>query len=207
MSLLVVEVTATSSRQTSIAVPLAGSAGMKPGGADIAWGPVSHRQVGGQAVLVWSGTTHEAEVDNTTWHPGVHQGTVQVAVVIPAKTSSVTVPNATSVLLLAAIRTGLESDDPVADALADWQAGMAVTPTALYAEHAAAWDILWESGFEVKGRPDVAAVVNSSLYYLLSSVREDRTNSLSPGGLASNGYNGHSFWDCETWMYPSILYD
>ncbi len=45
----------------------------------------------------------------------------------------------------------------------------------------------------------------SSLYYLLSSVRSDWPYSLSPGGLASNGYNGHSFWDCETWMAPTLL--
>ena len=82
---------------------------------------------------------------------------------------------------------------------------MSLTPAQLYAEHVAAWGVLWESGFEVTGRPDVAAVVNSSLYFILSSVREDTLHSLSPGGLASNGYNGHTFWDCETWMYPALL--
>jgi hypothetical protein len=72
-------------------------------------------------------------------------------------------------------------------AMADYDAGMAAGSELLYSEHRAAWETLWESGLEVKGRPDVAAVVNSSLYYLLSSVREDRAHSLSPGGLASNG--------------------
>ena len=28
---------------------------------------------------------------------------------------------------------------------------------------------------------------------------------MTSGGLASNSYNGHTFWDCETWMYPSLL--
>jgi len=51
----------------------------------------------------------------------------------------------------------------------------------------------------------VAKAVNSSLYYILSSLREDRQFSLSPGGLASNAYNGHVFWDAETWMYPPLL--
>ena len=27
----------------------------------------------------------------------------------------------------------------------------------------------------------------------------------SPGGLSSDGYNGHVFWDSETWMYPTLL--
>ena len=26
-----------------------------------------------------------------------------------------------------------------------------------------------------------------------------------PGGLASNGYGGHTFWDQETWMWPPLL--
>ena len=42
-------------------------------------------------------------------------------------------------------------------------------------------------------------------YYLLASVRADWPQGLSPGGLATDGYNGHSFWDCETFMYPSLL--
>ena len=89
-----------------------------------------------------------------------------------------------------------EKDAPTVDAvtaavttaaMADYDAGMAAGSGQLYSEHRAAWETLWESGLEVTGRPDVAAVVNSSLYYLLSSVREDRAHSLSPGGLASNG--------------------
>ena len=44
-----------------------------------------------------------------------------------------------------------------------------------------------------------------SLYYLLSSVREDVSWSLSPAGLATNGYSGHVFWDTELWMLPGML--
>eukprot|EP00392_Amoebophrya_sp_AT5.2_P018437 g18976.t1 len=44
-----------------------------------------------------------------------------------------------------------------------------------------------------------------SLYYLLSSFREDVSWSSSPGGLATNGYNGHVFWDTELWMLPGML--
>jgi trehalose/maltose hydrolase-like predicted phosphorylase len=29
--------------------------------------------------------------------------------------------------------------------------------------------------------------------------------SVSPAGLSSNGYDGHIFWDAETWMYPTLL--
>lgn len=204
-SLLVVELTATCNASESVNVSLGGGAGVLPIGVDFAWQPAVHTTVGDHKVLVWNGTTREAEADPVQPHQGVHQGTVQVAVVIPASTGTVTLRNATSTVMLAAVRTSLESTDPVAAALADYARGIQASPADLLKEHTEAWAMLWESGFEVKGRHDVAATVNSSLYYLLSSVREDRPNSLSPGGLASNGYNGHSFWDCETWMYPSLL--
>ena len=60
------------------------------------------------------------------------------------------------------------------------------------------------TGIEISGRPDVAKAVNASLYAVLSSVRDDWAHGLAPGGL-TNYYNGHSFWDTETWMYPPLL--
>jgi len=57
--------------------------------------------------------------------------------------------------------------------------------------------------------------VNSAFYYILSSLPPLSTKSehkqfygLSPGSLSwgsHESYAGHSFWDTETWMYPSIL--
>ena len=74
----------------------------------------------------------------------------------------------------------------------------------LLARHRASWADIWESGLEVGGFADLAQGVNSSLYYILSSVRPDWPYGLSPGSLSSNSYNGHSFWDTETWMYPTL---
>lgn len=66
----------------------------------------------------------------------------------------------------------------------------------------------------------------------MSNIRADWPHSLSPGGISTNGYNGHvgyikncicfcflflllfvitfllskqTFWDAETWMYPTLL--
>jgi trehalose/maltose hydrolase-like predicted phosphorylase len=74
--------------------------------------------------------------------------------------------------------------------------------------HIEEWNRVWKSGIEVQsinGNLNLSRAINSSLYYILSSVRDDWPYSLSPGGLSSNDYNGHVFWDCETWMYPIIL--
>lgn len=75
---------------------------------------------------------------------------------------------------------------------------------ALLVKHRDAWAELWDSGLEIGGFADLAQGVNSSLYYILSSVRPDWPYGLSPGSLSSNSYNGHSFWDTETWMYPTL---
>ena len=61
-----------------------------------------------------------------------------------------------------------------------------------------------------------AKVVHGSMFYLLSSLPDEPVDiqrrhfsGLSPGGLANGGYlkdyQGHSFWDTETWMYPPVL--
>lgn len=98
-------------------------------------------------------------------------------------------------MFLTAVRTSKDSDSPLEDAMNDFVAAAAVDSDVLRNEHEEAWDALTGAyGLEIAGRHDVAVAVNSSLYYLLSSVRDDVAHGLSPGGLASNGYNGHSFW-------------
>ena len=77
--------------------------------------------------------------------------------------------------------------------------------TALLAANDAAWARLWASRIDVLGDRTLAADVNASEFYLLSSTRDGVDWSVSPAGLSSNGYDGHIFWDAETWMFPSLL--
>jgi len=58
---------------------------------------------------------------------------------------------------------------------------------------------------DVSGDATLATDVNASEFYLWSSTRAGLDWSISPAGLSSNGYNGHIFWDAETWMFPSLL--
>jgi trehalose/maltose hydrolase-like predicted phosphorylase len=76
---------------------------------------------------------------------------------------------------------------------------------ALLSENAAAWAKLWRDRIEVRGNKTLADDVNASQFYLWSSTGEGIDWSISPAGLSSNGYNGHIFWDAETWMFPSLL--
>ncbi len=69
----------------------------------------------------------------------------------------------------------------------------------------AAWATLWSGRIDVIGNPTLASEVNASEFYLWSSIRQGVDWSISPAGLSSNNYNGHIFWDAETWMYPALL--
>lgn len=73
------------------------------------------------------------------------------------------------------------------------------------AENASAWRSLWSGHIDVLGNAALATEVNASEFYLWSSTRDGTDASIPPGGLSSNDYNGHIFWDAETWMYPSLL--
>ena len=76
----------------------------------------------------------------------------------------------------------------------------------LFAEHAAAWATRSNEGrIEIAGDLELAQAANASLYFLRSSIRPDWPYGMSPGGLASNGYDGNTFWDQETWMWPNLL--
>lgn len=196
-SLLVADLSVDSNLGSSVTVQISGGGTLNPQSKDFAWN-VTQQTVSGIDVIVWSGETLKAELPTSA--------KTRVAVVLPRNMSGpTTLANGSSKTFVVAVRTSLESEDPNAAALKDWEAAMVAGGSKLYAEHSSAWDKMWESGLEVSGRMDVARAVNSSLYYILSSLREDAVYSLSPGGLASNGYNGHTFWDCETWMYPSLV--
>ena len=116
---------------------------------------------------------------------------------------------------IAAIRTSLPPDEgalnpknPEAAAARDYAAASNQPVGALRQSHASAWEDLRRSRLEVgvDGQPNattqaVSAAINSSYYYLLSSIRADWPGSFgtSPGGLANSAYEGHTFWDSEEW--------
>jgi hypothetical protein len=56
---------------------------------------------------------------------------------------------------------------------------------------------------DIGGNLNLAQVVNSGWYYIVSSIRADWPWSLSPGSLASNGYNGYvCCYDCCYCIQP-----
>lgn len=73
------------------------------------------------------------------------------------------------------------------------------------AASARAWQRLWAGAIDVAGDARLQRQVRAAQFALFASVRDDTPWAPSPGGLSSDGYNGHVFWDSETWMFPSVL--
>jgi len=101
---------------------------------------------------------------------------------------------------------GVSSTAPTLTGARAASATAAATPwQTLLRQNANAWASLWRGRIDVAGDPTLATDVNASEFYLWSSTRADQDWSISPAGLSSNGYDGHIFWDAETWMFPSLL--
>ncbi len=98
-----------------------------------------------------------------------------------------------------------DTTTPVAAAQAEAAAAALNGYDAALTANQTAWSALWNGRVDVLGNNTVATDVNASEFYLWSNTRDGVDWSVSPAGLSSNGYDGHIFWDAETWMYPSLL--
>ncbi|MFC8732502.1 fibronectin type III domain-containing protein [Luteimicrobium sp. NPDC057192] len=97
------------------------------------------------------------------------------------------------------------TNDPVVAAVEASSAAADAGWDRLLGDHEDAWARLWRSDITVPGDAALTLQARSALFYMLESVRDGVDWSMSPGGLSSAEYNGHVFWDAETWMYPALL--
>lgn len=75
----------------------------------------------------------------------------------------------------------------------------------LWQRHNQAWNQLWQSDIIIEGDLQAQQDIHSMLYHHYAFFREGNAASCSPMGLSGLGYNGHNFWDGETWMLPPLL--
>nr|WP_320058999.1 glycoside hydrolase family 65 protein [uncultured Bacteroides sp.] len=75
----------------------------------------------------------------------------------------------------------------------------------LIQRHTQQWEELWQSDIEIEGDAQSQQDIHSMIYHLYSFVREGSALSISPMGLSGLGYNGHIFWDADTWIFPALL--
>lgn len=87
----------------------------------------------------------------------------------------------------------------------------------LLAMHTNEWQKFWnENRVIAEGNDELSDVIDASIYALTSALPSLNTSKsrsryfgLSPSGLGVDKlhdvYQGHSFWDTEIWMHPTIL--
>jgi trehalose/maltose hydrolase-like predicted phosphorylase len=75
----------------------------------------------------------------------------------------------------------------------------------LVAQHNRAWKDLWRSDIVIEGDGEMQRDVHAMLYHLYAFTRAGGAVASSPMGLSGTWYNGHVFWDTETWMFPVLL--
>jgi hypothetical protein len=113
-----------------------------------------------------------------------------------AVSSNVIAPNLTLVVgphssktfyFISAVATSIDSVDPHAKAQSAAIAALQ-DPGSLWSKHVDAWMKRWDQGrIEVGGDLRLAQATNSSLYFMLSSIRPDWPMGMSPGGLRATG--------------------
>ena len=101
--------------------------------------------------------------------------------------------------------TSAHNDDPLNEAERLTIFAALQGAQSLISAHEKAWDELWKSDIIIDGDARLQRDIRLMLYHLYSFAREGTDYSLSPMGLSGLGYNGHTFWDTEIWMYPALL--
>lgn len=126
-------------------------------------------------------------------------GTAQTATIQLQKGEEATISLATSVC------TTRDFTDPWSEVEREVIYILKQKPTEVLAAHDRCWDKLWCGNITIEGDDEAQRVVRFALYNLYSFCRRGTGLSISPMGLSSKGYNGHIFWDSETWMMPPML--
>ncbi len=144
--------------------------------------------------VVYAGSTRIPETDHTV------PTTVALASTPVAPVSVRGTP--VSVVHIMAVSSSTTSTQPTVTA--QQMLREAASDPTLYPEHVSAMRDLWASHVDVSGNPALSRALRASQYYINNAMRADVTCGISPGGMCSNSYNGHTFWDQETWVMPVV---
>jgi alpha,alpha-trehalose phosphorylase len=77
----------------------------------------------------------------------------------------------------------------------------------LLAEQRSFLDVFWERGdVELDGDPELQQAVRFALFHVLQAGARAEGRAISAKGLTGPGYDGHAFWDTETFVLPVLTY-
>src|SRR4051794_19434301 len=68
-------------------------------------------------------------------------------------------------------------------------------------------DRFWERGdVEIEGDPALQQAVRVSMFHVLQAGARTESRAIPAKGLTGHGYDGHAFWDSETFVLPMLTY-
>jgi alpha,alpha-trehalose phosphorylase len=68
-------------------------------------------------------------------------------------------------------------------------------------------DRFWERGdVEIEGDPALQQAVRVSMFHVLQAGARTESQAIPAKGLTGSGYDGHAFWDTETFVLPMLTY-
>jgi alpha,alpha-trehalose phosphorylase len=68
-------------------------------------------------------------------------------------------------------------------------------------------DHFWEgAGTEIEGDPELQQAVRFAFFHLLQAGARAEQRAIPAKGLTGTGYDGHTFWDTETFVLPALAY-
>lgn len=77
----------------------------------------------------------------------------------------------------------------------------------LLAEQRAFLDDFWANAdVELDGDPELQQAVRFALFHVLQAGARGETRAIAAKGLTGPGYDGHAFWDTETFVLPVLTY-
>ncbi|MBF6171332.1 glycoside hydrolase family 65 protein [Nocardia blacklockiae] len=86
-------------------------------------------------------------------------------------------------------------------------AGMETGWDELLARQRAYLDNFWEAAdVEIDGDPELQQAIRFALFHVLQAGARGETRAIPAKGLTGPGYDGHAFWDTETYVLPVLTY-
>ncbi len=176
---------------------------------------VDHDHAGLRALLVHrtagSGLYVAAAMDHELEAPGSELHEVEASGDVARMSVGATLQPGESLVLIKFLaygwsrkRSGQALTDQVLAALTQ---ARATGWTGLLKEQRDALDAFWEHGdVEIEGDPALQQAVRFGLFHVLQAAARAQQRAIAAKGLTGPGYDGHAFWDTESFVLPLLTY-
>ncbi|HNP57388.1 MAG TPA: glycosyl hydrolase family 65 protein [Gordonia sp. (in: high G+C Gram-positive bacteria)] len=152
-----------------------------------------------------------AGMDHTLEMPSDAQTSIRADGDLARLTISTTVPRGQKVSLTKYIGYGWSGRRSVPALRAQVEAALALAVDTgweeLVAQQTAFLDDFWHSAdIELDGDPELQQAVRFALFHVLQAGARGESRAIPAKGLTGPGYDGHAFWDTESFVLPMLTY-